>query len=314
MQPEISIIIPSYKAEAWIARALESIVEQRKSLNIETIVVEDGCFDATKSVVDKFKDIRLITLDGNYGASAARNYGLNAAKSNYVLFLDADDYIQGSLLDGLISALKRSSADVAFGPMRLMGANYSATNIFYPERCDSLSWIAARLEGRRWAKPWPGRVAWRKSVLLSNGGWNESLEGGQDEELVMRCLLNGAEPTVSHEGVGIYWQHDSPARITNSRNNEISAQVTYKQIKEWIDSGAGQGGALRIPLAKFCYRVAKRSYWDGLIAEGEAWLSRARALGLPGHPGSLRHKVLSNVLGLRRKQKVAFLFNRIRNS
>lgn len=101
----ISIIIPAFNAEQFIARSLNSIFCNAPTLSeFEVIIINDGSNDKTTSIIDtyckKFHNITLINKN-NEGVSIARNVGINAAKGKYVLFLDADD----ELIDG---ALKKT--------------------------------------------------------------------------------------------------------------------------------------------------------------------------------------------------------------
>jgi glycosyltransferase involved in cell wall biosynthesis len=86
----ISAVIPAYNSEKHIVRAIESVLRQTRPAD-EIIVVDDGSADGTADQVRKFGDqVHLITQK-NAGASAARNAGIEAARGNWIAFLDADD-------------------------------------------------------------------------------------------------------------------------------------------------------------------------------------------------------------------------------
>ena len=88
--PLVSVIIPAYNCEAFIERALHSVLRQTWQ-NVECIVVDDGSRDRTADVVVGFGDrVRYVRQD-NAGASAARNRGISLATGDYIAFLDADD-------------------------------------------------------------------------------------------------------------------------------------------------------------------------------------------------------------------------------
>lgn len=101
---KISIIIPCYKAAATLRRAVESALEGAPA-DLQLLLVEDGSPDETGALCDELAagDARITALHRpNGGASAARNTGLEAARGDWVLFLDADD----ELLPGLWQALE----------------------------------------------------------------------------------------------------------------------------------------------------------------------------------------------------------------
>lgn len=87
----ISVVIPLYNKDKQIAKTLYSVLKQTYP-NFEVIVVNDGSTDNSLSEVSKISDsrIRLICQE-NKGVSAARNRGIQEAKSDYIAFLDADD-------------------------------------------------------------------------------------------------------------------------------------------------------------------------------------------------------------------------------
>jgi glycosyltransferase involved in cell wall biosynthesis len=89
--PIVSVIIPSYNCELYIAETLESILNQTFK-DIEIIVVDDGSTDKTRQIVTSYgAPVRLVTQT-NVGVCAARNRGIGEAAGQYVCFMDHDDY------------------------------------------------------------------------------------------------------------------------------------------------------------------------------------------------------------------------------
>lgn len=100
---KISIIIPTYNAENYIERCINSCLNQDYE-NVEVIVVDDGSTDKTlqicDSVTNKFENVKIISQK-NSGVSAARNHGIEASLGDYILFVDADDYIEKDMCSQL---------------------------------------------------------------------------------------------------------------------------------------------------------------------------------------------------------------------
>lgn len=95
--PKISVIIPAYNVELSLARCLDSILVQKQK-DIEVIVIDDGSTDDTSSICDEYaeRDSRIRPFHkSNGGASSARNTGLDMARGEWIVFVDADDYIDG---------------------------------------------------------------------------------------------------------------------------------------------------------------------------------------------------------------------------
>jgi len=89
--PRVSVIMPVYNGEAFIAHAIQSVIAQTYP-HWELIVVDDGSTDGTSSIVAGFSDSRIRYIyQENQGLAAARNTGIRAVRGDYVAFLDADD-------------------------------------------------------------------------------------------------------------------------------------------------------------------------------------------------------------------------------
>jgi glycosyltransferase involved in cell wall biosynthesis len=87
----VSIIIPVYKAEKYIAATIQSVLDQTYK-NFELIVVDDGTPDRSIEICQQFTDPRIkIIRQENRGVAAARNHGIRTAQGEYIAFLDADD-------------------------------------------------------------------------------------------------------------------------------------------------------------------------------------------------------------------------------
>lgn len=119
---KISVIIPAYNAGSWIERCVESVFHQTWR-NIEIIVINDGSIDDTLEKLEllKISDNRLIVIDkSNEGVVKARNVGVEKATGEYLVFLDADDYLPKNALCLMASRLNESCADLCVGGFTLV--------------------------------------------------------------------------------------------------------------------------------------------------------------------------------------------------
>ena len=96
----VSVIIPVYNGEKFVQRAIRSAVDQNfPRKQFEIIVVDDGSTDNTIEVIRPFKDsIRILRHEKNMGLAASRNTGIKAARGQYIVNLDADDYLHQDFL------------------------------------------------------------------------------------------------------------------------------------------------------------------------------------------------------------------------
>jgi glycosyltransferase involved in cell wall biosynthesis len=87
----VSVIIPCFNHGRYLARAIESVLTQPYS-NVEIIVIDDGSVDNTKEVADSYPSVKY-QFQQNQGLSAARNTGIDHSAGNFLIFLDADDWL-----------------------------------------------------------------------------------------------------------------------------------------------------------------------------------------------------------------------------
>lgn len=113
---KISIIVPGYNACQYIADCISSVLGQTYK-NFELLIVDDGSKDDTLNISKEFanKDKRIkVFHQENGGQPSARNVGLKHATGNYVLFLDADDWLENNCLEIAINECIKNDADVVF--------------------------------------------------------------------------------------------------------------------------------------------------------------------------------------------------------
>ena len=111
----ISVIMLTYNRESLVPRAIESILNQTYR-DFEYIIVDNGSTDKSGQIADEYaqKDDRIRVLHrekGNIGAG--RNTGLDAARGDYIAFVDDDDWAEPDFLEFLLNLLEESAADVA---------------------------------------------------------------------------------------------------------------------------------------------------------------------------------------------------------
>lgn len=111
--PIISVVIPVYNAETTIKRLLNSLLNQT-SKNFEIIIVDDGSNDKTSTILKRYtKEEKIILVNqSNAGTASARNYGIKIAKGKYILFVDADDYLEPVALETYGNIISEHNPDL----------------------------------------------------------------------------------------------------------------------------------------------------------------------------------------------------------
>lgn len=117
MEELVSIIVPVYNAEKYIETTIRSILAQTVS-NFEVILVDDASTDSSVEKINQIQDERLRILhtskESGFGAAAARNLGMEAARGRYLAFLDADDIWYPEKLEKTLKFMKKNDAAFVF--------------------------------------------------------------------------------------------------------------------------------------------------------------------------------------------------------
>lgn len=112
--PKVSVIVPSYNAEKYLERCLNSVVAQTMP-DFECIVVDDGSIDRTGDIAEEYakKDSRFKVIhQPNGGVSVARQAGIDAANGVYTIQFDADDWVEANMLEELLYEAEATDADM----------------------------------------------------------------------------------------------------------------------------------------------------------------------------------------------------------
>ncbi|MCI6160840.1 MAG: glycosyltransferase [Prevotella sp.] len=115
---KLSIIVPVYNVEAYLERCVRSLLDQDiDSSDYEIILVNDGSTDGSGVIARNWEQkssvIELVEQE-NQGASVARNRGLEEAEGQYIMFVDADDFIEPNVIGHLVSLAERNDLDLLF--------------------------------------------------------------------------------------------------------------------------------------------------------------------------------------------------------
>ncbi len=112
---KVSVVVPIYNAYDYLAIALDSILDQTLR-EIEVICIDDGSTDRSIDIIKKYREndsrVRIVT-ENNAGVSTARNKGIARVRGEYVIFLDADDFYEPTLLEKLYNLAKEQNLDIA---------------------------------------------------------------------------------------------------------------------------------------------------------------------------------------------------------
>jgi glycosyltransferase involved in cell wall biosynthesis len=186
--PKISVVIPCYNHARFLKSAVNSILNQVLPV-FEIIVIDDGSTDDTESLMKTLGEQKLQYFrQPNGGPSKARNKGLEIASGEFIGFLDADDYWHPQFTLKMIDALNKNPASIVVGcdinfvdeNSILIASGLSATETFTIKKLLYKNAFSVSAS------------FYRTSLLKEAGGFDESLIGVEDWEILLRLCSHGS--------------------------------------------------------------------------------------------------------------------------
>lgn len=237
--PLVSIIMPLYNAEKYVAEAIESVINQTYK-NWELIIVNDGSTDNSLVVAKKFESEKIkIYSQVNSGASAARNHGLSMAKGEYIQFLDADDLISENKIEEQISMLNGCTDKVAVcNCVHFFDGTDSVKDGIYIDESKFIFTTNQPIEflinlyggdGNAWmVQP----NSWLTPIILIKkaGLWNQELSLDDDGEFFCRVLLKSNGVLYTPNAYNYYRKYNTNLSLA-SRKDFKAMESILKSIE-----------------------------------------------------------------------------------
>jgi len=296
----LTVIIPAHKAAPTLPRAIESVQCQRDAPRI--IVVVDGADPDTEAAAHAYTGVRIKVNRDCIGAPASRNAGLALVETEYVAFLDADDYIEGDLHQGMVDAIGQADMVISSWAWEHPSGHRDLIPVSsIKPLMESRDRLAAHWIGTQFFQT--GSVGWRTDYLRRIGGWDVSLRKGQDFEVGLRSILSGGRIEANRKGLAVHVNHEAPTRITKIKTASVieDHQRVLRQVEEYAEKSRHRD-LMRVALGQRYYQLACNCFIEGTPDEGQWALSQARRLGISGHQGSFQHRLACYAVGLERKQ------------
>lgn len=228
--PKISIIIPVYNAEKFLNRCLGSVLGQTYE-NVEVVAVNDGSGDGSLAILKACaeKDSRVRVVDQkNAGVATARNAGLSNATGEYILFVDADDWIEVDMAAALLALLEKTpNADIAVCASDYAETPAEAVHVRTPnvevwgENRHKREFLAhQRLQGMLWNKL-------IRASLFEGVAFDSTVGYGEDAQIMWKILRGCRNMVVTDQ---VYYHHViEPTSISNQR----FSPKKYAAVKVW---------------------------------------------------------------------------------
>lgn len=208
----ISFVIPCYNDVEYIEQSVDSALKQTYP-NIEVIVVDDGSNDKTKAVLKHLEPriTKLVTQD-NHGQSTARNVGIKAAKGDFIVTLDSDDFFEPTFCEKAVDIISNKK-DVKIVTCHANLLFKNKPSCVFKSPGGSISNFMYQSDAL-------GTCMFKKEDWLFSGGYDESMKTGfEDWEFFIRLLKEGGTVEVIDEA------------LYNYRKRKDSTSAKARQVK-----------------------------------------------------------------------------------
>lgn len=215
---KVSIIIPIFNSEKYLAQCLESCIKQTLN-DIEIICINDSSTDNSLEILQEYakKDRRIKIINKkNKGAGFARNEGVKIAQGKYLIFLDSDDFLELNALEILYNQIEKDGSDVIFYNTYWLWERIEAKN-----RCDTIAPYRARFSGNYFLVDEAYDILfdtnalafrmYRKDIWLNNEIKYSNHKLGEDSLPYFKFLANCKKISICDSYLYNYRKHNSSA-------------------------------------------------------------------------------------------------------
>lgn len=228
MKELVSVIVPVYNVEKYLERSIDSILAQSYE-NIEVILVNDGSTDNSRLILSKYEMVyssKLVVYDkSNGGLSSARNFGLDKANGEYILFVDSDDTIDRNMIANMMKMIKKYNCDIAFcgrfdeySDKQVKNYTFDKSIIFSNKEVIKNMLIRNNMDFAAWDKLY-------KKELWENIRFPDGIN--HEDMYTIPYIINKAKRIV-HVGIPYYHYYH--------RTGSITTTVDEKRIKDYYSA------------------------------------------------------------------------------
>lgn len=248
--PKISVIMPVYNGERFLAESLNSVLEQT-FCEYEILCIDDGSTDSTIRILEKYqeKDCRIKVLQNKKreGAAYSRNKGIKYSRGKYLIFLDSDDIFEEEMLETVYEAAERNNTDIIMFDYQKMDSMhirekkyvYHGTE-YINEYCNSVFSVEnyKPCEFILWATS-PCNKLFKKQFILESNINFQSLSCSNDVYFVNMALMLSERTMMLNDKRNMIYvrEHDTTTRISSHRDPMCSFYAYNHILDELISRG-----------------------------------------------------------------------------
>ena len=270
--PLVSVIVPVYNVEKYIARCVKSIISQDYQ-NLQILLVDDGSKDASRQILDTMAmvDSRIQVIhQENAGVSTARNVGLQAALGEYIFFVDGDDYLEEDCVSYFVKMMINTNCNIAISKYNFTWDNKEQVQNDYQIVIDSEKIIEdiylMKINVAVWNKMYNHLFLKENNIRFNPDFWY-----GEGMLFNIECLQQAEQVAVGERKV--YYQVHNPKsamRDFNLESNYCGIRSLEYQKKKWIKTNKNIENAW-----VYHYRCFSNSILCGLVKTNTVQENRA---------------------------------------
>lgn len=254
MAIKFSVVIPLYNKETYVLNTLYSVFNQTYTA-FEVLVIDDASTDKSFDVVKQLDDarVRILKHPKNLGLSSTRNTGIEAAKNDYIAFLDADDCWDTNFLASIVMLIKKFPSHKVFATY--YKENFNGT-VFIPKTKLSKKSSGNLITIPNFFKLNLGRLILTQSCLVVHkaalnelNNYDPSITFAEDIDFYIRCF--------SKFELAYYYKpcHTQNTTVSNSLTQSSTSDKTYPDLKNYLGKSAELDAFIYFYMYCFCQRL-----------------------------------------------------------
>ena len=270
--PKVSVIVPVYNVAPYLARCLDSLVGQTLR-DIEIICIDDKSTDNSLEILHTYANqdprVRVIALSQNSGVSTARNAGIDAARGEYLGFVDSDDFVDTDFYEKLYTTAHSADADMAKADAKI--TNHNST-----KRLDDKQQHRIRTKGK-WCfmYQWWAAIYHTDFIRKNHIHFPADLISGQDIVFLTECIKNTHSVSLCPDTFYHYVRRDNSLDEQILPPHKIKSKIKAMQMIFDMYNHADMTDDDYL----FCYNdrfnQLKAFFWRNTSRECHEWVARA---------------------------------------
>jgi len=240
MKPLVSVVVPVYNSERYIAKCVDSIINQTYR-NLEIILIDDGSTDTSGKICDEYaeKDKRVRVIHKkNSGVSEARNCGIREAAGRYISFLDSDDYFEIETIEISSSVIEAEKADAViwgyYADFLDAEGKVLFSKIISPNTGNLSKKDNSRLsvDEQFWGIGYVWNKLYRMDIIKENDFWfNKDISMGEDTLFNASVLSEAGKITILETPYTHYIQRPEKTLGTTFHHNIFDLKMMWCEAK-----------------------------------------------------------------------------------